>query len=304
MTMDWTKETVAITGASGLIGHALVDALLMRGAQVLRIGRGAGSDVRWDPAAGRLDAAALRGVTAVVHLAGAPIAERWSAVHKAAIRDSRVQGTALVSRTLLALPEPPRVLISGSAIGIYGDRGAEVLTESSTLGGDFLADVGRAWEGATAGIEEAGVRVVHLRTGIVLSSEGGALAKLLPPFRLGAGGSIGDGRQWMSWIGLHDQVAMILWLLERADVRGAVNAVAPNAVTNAEFARVLGAVLSRPAVLPVPAFALKLAFGEMAEATILASQRVLPKVALDHGFPFAEEGLAGALRRALGVPRG
>ncbi len=303
MSIDWTREIVAVTGASGLIGRALVDALQMRGARVLRIGRGAAADVRWDPAAGRLDAASLRGVTAVVHLAGAPIAERWTSAHKAAIRDSRVQGTALVSRTLLALPEPPRVLISGSAIGIYGDRGSEVLTESSALGQDFLAEVGRAWEGATAGIEAAGVRVVHLRTGIVLSPDGGALAKLLPPFRLGLGGPIGEGRQWMSWIGLHDQIALLLWLLGAAAVRGPVNAVAPNPVTNAEFARVLGAVLGRPALVPAPAFALRLAFGEMAEATILASQRVSPAVALAHGFPFADEGLAGALRRALGLPR-
>ncbi len=294
---------IAITGASGLIGHALVDALLARGARVLRIGRGAGSDLRWDPAHGRLDAEALRGVTGVVHLAGAPIAERWTAAHKHAIRDSRVEGTALVSRTLLELPVPPRVLISGSAIGIYGDRGGESLTEASALGHDFLAEVGRAWEGATAGIADAGVRVVHLRTGLVLSPDGGALAKLLTPFRLGLGGPIGDGRQWMSWIGLHDQVALILWLLAHEGIRGPVNAVAPNPVTNAEFARILGAVLARPALVPVPAIALRLAFGEMAEATILASQRVMPSVALEHGFPFAEEGLPGALRRALGLPR-
>jgi uncharacterized protein len=297
--MDWTQETIAITGATGLIGRALARTLSAQGARVRTIGRGRDSDVRWNVASGTLDPAALAGVTAVVHLAGAPIAERWTAAHKAAIRDSRVDGTALLARTLGAMPVPPRTLISGSAIGIYGDRGDEVLTEASTLGTGFLADVGRAWEAATAAAAVAGIRTVHLRTGIVLSPEGGALAKLLLPFRLGVGGPVGHGRQWMSWIGLHDQVQLILWLLQREDLRGAVNAVAPAPVTSAEFAKTLGAVLHRPALLPVPALALTALFGEMAEATLLASQRVQPAVALGAGFTFAEPTLAGALRREL-----
>lgn len=297
--MDWTQETIAITGASGLIGRALARAFTAQGARVRTIGRGPDSDIRWNVASGTLEPAALAGVTAVVHLAGAPIAERWTPAHKAAIRDSRVDGTALLARTLGAMPVPPRTLISGSAIGIYGDRGDEVLTEASALGTGFLADVGRAWEAATAAAAVAGIRTVHLRTGIVLSPEGGALAKLLLPFRLGVGGPVGHGRQWMSWIGLHDQVQLILWLLQREDLRGAVNAVAPAPVTSAEFARTLGAVLHRPALLPVPALALTALFGEMAEATLLASQRVQPAVALGAGFAFAEPTLAGALRREL-----
>jgi uncharacterized protein (TIGR01777 family) len=298
--VEWKSEKVAITGASGLIGRALAARLEQAGAKVVRIGRGASSQVRWDVNADKLDPHGLDGVTAVVHLAGAPIAERWTDEHKTAIRESRVRSTALMSRTLLSLSTPPRVMVSGSAIGIYGSRGDEVLTEDSALGTDFLAEVGKAWEGATQGAEDAGIRVVHLRTGVVLSPDGGALAKLLMPFKLGVGGPVGDGRQWMSWIGLHDHVEMICWAIANRDVRGPLNAVAPNAVTNAEFAQVLGAVLHRPAILPVPAFALTLAFGEMAEATLLASQRVRPQRALAAGFPFAEEGLAGALRRELG----
>ena len=298
--MNWKHEKVAITGATGLIGRALAARLERDGASVVRIGRGVSSQVRWDVDRDELDPQQLAGVTAVVHLAGAPIAERWTDAHKAAIRESRVRGTALVSRTLGAMATPPRVLISGSAIGIYGSRADEVLTEDSELGTDYLAEVGKAWERATMGAEAAGVRVVHLRTGIVLSPAGGALGKLLLPFKLGVGGPVGDGRQWMSWIGLHDQVEMICWAIANSAVHGPLNAVAPNPVTNAEFASVLGAVLHRPAILPVPAFALTLAFGEMAEATLLASQRVRPQRALAAGFPFAEEGLAGALRRELG----
>lgn len=299
--MEWKHEKVAITGATGLIGRALAARLERDGATVVRIGRSASSQVRWDVDRDELDAKQLAGVTAVVHLAGAPIAERWTDAHKTAIRESRVRGTALVSRTIAAMDTPPRVLISGSAIGIYGNRADEVLTEDSELGTDYLAEVGKAWERATTGAEDAGIRVVHLRTGIVLSPDGGALGKLLLPFKLGVGGPVGDGRQWMSWIGLHDQVEMIRWAIANGAVRGPLNAVAPNAVTNAEFATVLGAVLHRPAILPVPAFALTLAFGEMAEATLLASQRVRPQRALAAGFPFAEEGLAGALRRELAI---
>jgi uncharacterized protein (TIGR01777 family) len=301
--MSWTSETIAITGASGLIGRALTVALRARGARVVRIGRGEEADVQWNVEAGVLPVSAFDGVTGVVHLAGAPIAERWTAAHKLALRESRVAGTALLSRTLLARAERPRVLISGSATGIYGDRGNEVLTERSAPGTGFLADLCRAWEGATTGVEEAGVRVVHLRTGIVLSPAGGALQKMLPPFKLGVGGPMGPGTQYMGWIGLHDQVELILWALQQAAVRGPLNAVAPNPVTNAEFAAELGRVLSRPALLPVPAFALRLAFGEMAEATMLTSQRAVPEAALAAGFPFAEEGLAGALRRELGLGR-
>ncbi len=298
--MTWESEVVAITGASGLIGRTLAARLRAGGARVVRIGRGGDADVRWNVDTGRLDGRALDGVTAVVHLAGAPIAERWTDEHKAAIRASRVRGTELIARTIAQMPVRPRVLVSGSAVGIYGSRGDEVLTEASAPGSDFLAEVGVAWEEATRAAQEAGVRVVHVRTGIVLSPDGGALGKLLMPFKLGVGGPVGDGRQWMSWIGLHDHVELVRWLIAN-DVSGAVNAVAPHPVTNAEFARVLGEVLHRPAILPVPAFALSLMFGEMAEATLLASQRAEPRAALAGGFTFAEAELAGALRRELGV---
>ena len=256
-------------------------------------------DIRWDPATGVLDARALEGSDAIVHLAGAPIAQRWTVEHKRELLDSRVDSTSLLARTIAGMSVKPSVVLSGSAIGYYGDRGDEALDEASTSGTDFLAGVARAWEGAAAPIAEAGVRLVPVRTGIVLSPKGGALAKLLPPFRLGAGGPMGGGRQWMSWISLDDQLHAMEHALFTPAVHGPANFVAPNPVTNADFATTLGNVLHRPALIPVPGFALSLLFGEMAEATILAGQRVRPAVLAGSGFLFSEPTLDGALRRLL-----
>jgi uncharacterized protein (TIGR01777 family) len=295
--------TVAVSGASGLIGSALVRHLQSQGHTVRRLvrpgGREESDDVRWDPARGELDAAALTGVDAVVHLAGEPIARRWTSRRKRAIRESRVQSTELLARTLARLGRKPRVFLSGSAVGYYGDRGDELLDESSAPGGDFLAGVATEWEAAAAPISTSGVRVVWLRTGIVLSADGGALAKLLPIFRLGFGGSVGNGRQWVSWIALDDYVRAMEHALFTDRLRGPANLVAPNPVTNAEFATTLGRVLARPALLPVPAFVLGALYGEMARATLLAGQRVLPRALAASGFEFAHPTLEGALRAAV-----
>ena len=295
--------TVAVSGATGLIGSALVAHLRVRGHTVRRLVRSSREsqlgDIRWDPAAGVLGADALAGTDAVIHLAGAPIAERWTDAHKRDIRDSRVDGTSLLARVIAGMAVKPRVVLSGSAIGYYGNRGDEILDERSTSGTDFLAGVVREWEGAAAPIAEAGIRLVLMRSGIVLSPEGGALAKLLPPFRLGVGGPIGGGRQWMSWISLDDQLRAMEHALFAEALHGPANFVAPNPVTNATFATTLGQVLDRPAIIPVPGFALSLMFGEMADATILAGQRVTPGVLAGTGFTFAEPMLDGALRRML-----
>jgi len=296
---------IAVTGASGLIGSKLVGALTAAGHRPLRLVRrdpSPGEDaVRWDPAAGTIDAASLEGVGAVVHLAGEGIAEkRWSAEQKRRILDSRVDGTSLLATTLAGLNRPPGVLLSGSAIGFYGERGDEELTESSGPGDIFLADVCRAWEAATAPAEEAGIRVAHLRTGIVLDRHGGALAKTLPLFRFGLGGRLGSGRQWWSWIGIDDEVGAIEFLLG-ADISGPVNLTAPNPVTNAEFTKVLGSVLGRPTLLPVPAFGPKVLLGsELAEQLLFTSARVLPGVLTDAGYEFRSPDLEGALREELG----
>lgn len=295
---------IAVTGASGLIGSKLVTALAADGHRPVRLVRrdpAPGEDaVRWDPAAGTIDAASLEGIGAVVHLAGEGIAEkRWSAEQKKRILDSRVQGTSLLATTLANLTTPPAVLLSGSAIGFYGDRGDEALTETSGPGDIFLADVCRAWEAATAPAEAAGIRVAHLRTGIVLDRNGGALAKTLPLFRLGIGGRLGSGRQWWSWIGIDDEVGAIRFLLD-ADVAGPVNLTAPNPVTNAEFTKVLGQVLGRPTLLPVPAFGPKLLLGsELAEQLLFTSARVLPDVLTAAGYAFQAPDLEGALRQEL-----
>jgi uncharacterized protein len=288
---------VAVTGATGLIGSALTDNLRARGHTVRRLVRSSPQpgDVLWDPAHGTLDAGALSGVDAVVHLAGEPVAHRWTAGRKRAIRESRVRSTDLLARAVVALPRKPRVFLSGSAVGYYGDRGDEVLDESASPGSDFLAGVAREWEGATMPMTDAGVRVVLLRTGIVMSRKGGALAKLLPIFRLGGGGPLGSGKQWMSWIGLDDHVRAMEHALFTESMRGAANLVAPNPVTNAEFATTLGRVLARPALIPVPAFALELLYGEMARATLLAGQRAVPKALSAAGFQFENSTLEGAL---------
>jgi uncharacterized protein (TIGR01777 family) len=296
---------VAISGATGLIGGALAARLRARNVRVRRLVRTAQpqspDDIVWDPMRGELAPSDLEGADAVVHLAGEPLAHRWTDARKRAIRESRVRGTELVARTIAALDRRPRVLLSGSAIGIYGDRGDEPLDEESALGSGFLAAVAREWEAASSAAVDAGVRVVLLRTGIVLSPHGGALERLLLPFRLGVGGPIGSGRQWMSWISLDDQVRAMEHALATTGLHGPVNLVSPNPVTNAEFAATLGRVLSRPALVPVPALALELAYGEMARATILAGQRVLPKALLRTEFQFAHPTLDQALRFELGA---
>ena len=295
--------TVAISGATGLIGRALVARLRGQGHTVrrlLRSTRDAGpDDIQWDVASGALSGHALAGVDAIVHLAGEPVAHRWTNARKRAIRDSRVRGTAQLASAVRAMDRPPRVLLSGSAIGYYGDRGDELVDETAPPGDDFLARVCVDWEAEAAPVVEAGVRLVLLRTGIVLSPQGGALARLLPIFRLGGGGPLGAGTQWMSWIGLHDHVRAMEHALNSDSVRGAVNLVAPNPVTNAEFATTLGRVLARPAFVPAPAFALELLYGEMSRATLLSGQRVIPRTLVGTGFEFDQPTLEGALRAEL-----
>jgi len=297
------RLTVAITGGTGLIGRALTGLLRTGGHTVRWITREPDADrgdIGWNPSTDTLDPAALAGVDAVVHLAGANVGERWTPEHKRAIVDSRVQGTRTLVRTLCGMSIPPKVLISGSAIGYYGDAGAIKLDETSPRGAGFLADVSRDWEAETAPAEQAGIRVVIARTGIVLSPTGGALAKMLPAFQFGLGGPLGSGRQWMSWISLDDEIAALHFLLMNESCSGAFNLTAPNPVPNADFGHTLGKVLNRPAFLPVPAFALTALFGEMADATILGGQRVLPTRLQEAGFRFRHPELEDALRFELG----
>lgn len=296
---------VLVTGSRGLLGSALVAALRDRGDRVVRLVRAGGAapdEARWDPAAGSIDAAALEGLDAVVHLAGENLsAGRWTPERKARIRDSRVAGTGLLAAALARLSRPPRVLLAASAVGYYGDRGDEVLREDSAPGTGFLADLCRDWEAAAEPARRAGIRVVHLRSGVVLSTRGGALARLLPVFRLGLGGPLGAGRQYMSWISIHDWASAALHLLAAAGVAGPVNMVAPHPVTNAEFARALGRALSRPALVPVPAAALRAAFGEMADQALLAGARVEPARLLASGYAFRFPEVEAALRHLLGT---
>ena len=292
---------VAITGATGLIGTALRASLVTDGHEVrvlTRSPRGPG-EFAFDPAGGRLDPVALESVDAVVHLAGEPIAQRWTDAVRRRIRDSRVEGTRLVAEAVAGMAHPPRVLVSGSAIGYYGERGDETLLESSLPGNDFLSEVCVAWEAAAAPARDAGIRVVHPRTGVVLSETGGALQRLLLPFRLGLGGRIGSGDQWMSWISLADTVGALRHTIDDTGIEGPVNVTAPAPVTNAEFTRILAAVLHRPAVVPVPAFALRIAFNEMADATLIASQRAIPGRLAEAGFDFRQRSLDSALRAVL-----
>ena len=298
---------VLVTGAHGLIASALIPRLRADGHRVVRLVRGepeGSDDVRWDPSAGTIDAAGLEGVGAVVHLAGAGIGEKkWSPARKQLIADSRTQSTDLLARTLAGLSRPPAVLLSGSAVGYYGDRGAEELTEASAPGDDFLARTCVAWEAATAPAEEAGIRVVHLRTGIVLATHGGALHQMLVPFKLGLGGRIGSGEQYMSWITLDDHVGAMRHLLTDESVRGAANVTAPNPVTNAEFTRALGRALHRPTVLPTPLFPLKAVYGaELIEHLLVNGQRVLPRVLEQRGYEFGHTELDDALRAVLAAP--
>ncbi len=293
---------ILVAGSSGLIGTALCRRLERDRHAVVRLVRrpSARGEVRWDPEAGELEQAALKGMEAVVHLGGANIAaRRWTARVKDELRQSRVQTTELLAMRLAGLDAPPAALISASAIGIYGNRGDEVLDEESGPGAGFLAELGMAWEGASAAAAEAGIRVVHARLGVVISREGGALAKMLLPFRLGLGGKVGDGRQYVSWIGLEDAVAALMYAVKHDALRGPVNLTAPQSVTNAELTRTLGRVLRRPTRLPLPAWVAKLLLGELAEEGLLASQRVRPTRLLEAGFEFAYPELEGALRRAL-----
>ena len=303
---DYPPNRVAITGASGFLGSALAAQLQSSGFAVQRVRRtqhAASPDISWLPSLGMLDGSALEGVDAVVNLAGEPISRPWTAKRKQAIRESRILGTSLLARTIAQLKRPPRLLLSGSAIGIYGDRGEEELDESSTLGSDFLATTAIDWESATEPARQAGIRVVLLRTGVVLSPGGGALAKMLLPFKVGLGGRIGSGEQWMSWIGLGDWVAAARFLLTSNATSGAVNLVAPNPVPNAEFATTLARVLGRPAVARVPAAAIGLLLGEMGRSTVLASQRIRPLRLIQEGFEFTHPTLEQALRAELGKER-
>ncbi len=295
---------VLVSGASGLIGRALVPFLTTGGHRVTRLVRHppGPNEIRWDPDAGRLDADGLHDIDAVVHLAGENVGARWTAARKRRIRESRERGTGLIARTLAALPRRPRVLVSASAIGIYGDRDDEALTETSQLPAhpDFLADVAREWEASTAPARNAGIRVVTARLGVVLTPAGGALARMLPPFRLGVGGPLGSGRQWMSWIGIDDVVGAIHHLLMHETLSGAVNVTAPEPARNRDFAATLGRVLHRPAVVPVPAAAIRLAFGEMGRTAVLGSQRVLPAALERERFAFRHPDLHSALAHVLG----
>ena len=295
---------ILVTGATGLVGSALVPFLAGGGHEVARLGRSApgAGDIRWDPEAGVLEPDALEGFDGVVHLAGDNIATgRWTAEKKRRIRESRVKGTSLLATALAGLERPPRVLVSASAIGFYGDRGDEELIEGSAAGSGFLSEVCREWEAATEAAEGKGIRVAHARLGVVLSKDGGALAKMLTPFRLGAGGVIGNGRQYMSWITLDDTVAAIGHLLSTESAAGPVNVVAPAPVTNGEFTRTLGRVLRRPTLFPMPGFAARLAFGEMADALLLAGTRVKPAGLLDSGYAFRHGSLEEGLRHVLGA---
>jgi hypothetical protein len=294
---------IAITGSTGLVGSALVPFLTTGGHHVTRIVRTSTTegDAIWNPDTGQMDADRLEGLDAVVHLAGENIAaRRWNAEQKARIRGSRVQGTSLLCETLARLRRPPRVLVSASAIGFYGNRGDEVLMETTTAGDGFLPDVCREWEAATRAAEKAGIRVVHLRFGIILSPKGGALAKMLTPFRLGLGGRIGNGRQWMSWIAMDDVIGSIYHALATETLSGPVNVVAPDPVTNRDFTKTLGRVLWRPTVFPMPGFMARLAFGEMANDLLLGSSRVRPEKLLQSGYRFLYADLERSLRHLLG----
>jgi uncharacterized protein (TIGR01777 family) len=295
---------VVVTGSHGLIGAALTARLADAGHEVRRLVRSAArpGEVHWDPGAGSIESGALEGSDAVVHLAGAGIGDhRWGAAYKARIVDSRLDGTRLLATAIAGLARPPRVLVSASAIGYYGDRGDEVLTEESGPGRGFLADLCQRWEEATEAASAVGVRVVHARNGIVLSGRGGSLRRQLPLFRLGIGGRLGHGRQFWSWIALADELEAIEFCLRSDDIAGPVNMTAPHPVTNAEFTRALGRAVRRPAILPVPGAALELGLGrEFARELLLASARVLPEKLEHTGYRFTLPDVDAALRASIG----
>lgn len=313
---------IAVSGSSGLVGSALLPVLGAAGHRVARMVRtGAGTaiptraaaagsraaaaaghdDIAWEPQGRQIDAARLEGADAVVHLAGANISDgRWTDARKETLRKSRVNGTQLLSETLTNLKRPPRVLVSASATGYYGDRGVEVLRESSPRGHGFLPALCVAWESATERAEKRGLRVVHLRFGVILSPRGGALGKMLLPFRLGLGGPVGNGRQYWSWVAIDDAVGAIVHAITNESLRGPVNVVAPAPATNLEFTRALARVLRRPAIAPLPAFAARLLFGELADAVLLASARVVPGALQASAYRFLQPDLEPALRHLLG----
>jgi uncharacterized protein len=298
---------ILVSGASGLIGSALVPLLQTAGHTVSILVRstpnntGAVKQIGWNPDAGQLDATALEGFDAVVHLAGENIAGgRWTPEQKHKIKESRIKGTTLLAETLAKLSQKPEVLVSASAIGYYGNRGDVLQTETSTGATDYLGLVCRNWENATEAAREAGIRVVNSRFGIVMSPKGGALAKMLPPFLIGAGGPLGNGKQTMSWVALDDVVGALLHCITNQSVRGPVNVVSPNPVTNAQFSKVLGQTLFRPWFAPVPSLAVKLLFGEMGDALLLSSTKVAPVVLQETGYQFRYPQLDGALKHVLG----
>jgi len=292
---------ILVSGVSGPIGVALLPFLKSQGSEVTRLVRGSATganQIAWNPAQ-PLSPESVSGFDAVVHLAGESVVGRWTAAKKAAIRDSRVLGTRNLAEALAKTAQPPRVLISASAIGYYGDRREEVLREDSPSGEGFLPGVCREWEAATEPAAKAGIRTAQIRIGVVLSATGGALQKMLPPFRLGLGGNMGNGRQWWSWIDVADLVGAVHHIMQAESLCGPVNMVAPNPVKNSEFTRILASVLSRPAIFPMPAFAARLAFGQMADELLLASQRVEPAKLLASGYVFQRRDLRQALLAIL-----
>lgn len=303
--MTTSPRKILFSGASGLIGASLVRAAEAERIQTLQLIRREPrkpEEISWNPQAGQpvRDLALLERLDAAIHLSGANIsAQRWNAARKREIVESRVGSTRALLKVLMALKQPPATLLCASATGIYGERGDEILDEESPPGEGFIADTCRAWEAEASAASEAGIRVVHLRFGVVLAAEGGALGRMLPVFRLGLGGNLGSGRQWMSWIALNDVVRAIFYILDAGALRGPLNIIAPNPVTNAEFTRALGRSLHRPAMIPVPRFALRLAFGEMADEVLLASTRAVPDRLLQAGFTFELPNLDSALKAIL-----
>ena len=295
---------LVVAGASGFLGAELVSRLRERGDEVLRLVRRpptAPDEAQWDPAAGEIDSAVLVGAHAVVSLGGVGIGDRrWTESHRRAVLESRVQVTGTLAGAIAGLEAPPQVFVSASAIGFYGDRGDEELVEESSAGQGFLPDVCREWEDAAEPARAAGIRVVHLRIGVVLDANGGALDKMLPPFKLGVGGILGNGRQYMSWVSLDDLCGIIEHVIDDPDIVGPVNAVAPQSVTNHEFTKTLGRVLVRPTIFPVPGIGARVAFGEMAGPLLLASTRVAPLKLQESGYRFEHAKLEDALRAVLG----
>lgn len=295
---------ILLTGSSGLIGHALLTSLTADGHTVLRLVRSKANasdpNIAWDPDAGTVSPSELEGFDAVVHLAGESIMGRWTSAKKARILQSRIKGTQLLSESLAGLRNRPEVLVSASAIGYYGNRGDQVLDEQSSPGSLFLSEVAKSWEASTEPAKSNGIRVVNLRIGFVLSKTGGGLATMLWPFRMGLGGPVGSGRQYISWIAIDDLVGAISHAIGSDSLHGAVNAVAPHPVTNREFSKTLGRVLGRPTIVPLPGFAVRMAMGEMGNEVLLAGARVRPTRLLANGYEFSFPDLEAALRHVLG----